>query len=298
MKTVGIIDSGSNSMRLSVVCFSESAFDIIYQGRMPVKLSENMNSDMLLKDEAAGRTISALKEAKKIFSEFGADYTVAVATAAVRKADNGKEFIEKVKDETGILINVIDGGKEAEYDFLAVKNSLGLSDCLAIDIGGASTELIGICSGELKNYISVPLASRNITEIYLSKESSETVLNAENKIYECFSKIEWLKDYDGLPIVGLGGSLWSINTSGCIRKEADNKIPLDSAAELYDKVKGMTVKERKRLVGENKGDVILGGLMVFMTVIKIASPSYLFISDKGVKDGIIYEIFEDIKNKA
>jgi len=298
MKTIGIIDLGSNSMRISVVCISGNLHNTIFMDRRTVKLSENMNTDMYLKTEAIERTVNALEEYKKVFNEFGVERIVAVATAAVRKAKNGGEFIKYVKERTGINIGIIDGKKEAEYDFFAIKYSMDINDCIIIDIGGGSTEIIGIRSGELENYISVPFASRNITEMYLSPENEQTILNAEKEILKIFKNIDWLENFNGVPIVGLGGCLRAIGRADCTGKGIEYKsgyeMDLTSINAFYENIKKMSLPERIKVFGESKGDIILGGLIPFISLVDIVKPKHMLVSDKGVKDGIIYAILKNM----
>ena len=302
MKTVGIIDLGSNSMRASVVCFSEKTYKTIFMDKRTVKLSENMNNDMKLKPEAISRTIDALNEFKSIFQSLNVDSTVAVATAAVRKAMNGKEFLAKVKNETGIAIEIIDGKKEAEFDFLSVKDTVDFEDYIIMDIGGGSTEIIGIRSGKLKDFISLPYASRNITELYLTPENKQNILIAEKKIFDIVNEIDWLKSYKNVPIIGLGGCLRVIGKADAsIRKlnfEPGYSVDIKSVMDLYNKTKAMSLHERIKLFGESKGDIILGGAMPFISVVNITNTNNLYISDKGVKDGIVYSVLMDTIKKA
>lgn len=298
MKKVGIIDLGSNSVRISVVSFEAQSYRTVFMDRCTVKLSENMNSDMYLKPDAIERTIKVLSDYKKIFDSMSVEQIYAVTTAAVRKAKNGEGFIATVKEETGIQFEIIDGKKEAEFDYLAVKHSMNLSDCIIMDIGGGSTEIIGIRSGELNDFISIPLASRNITEIYLSPETPQKVTDAEASVFKHFNSIDWLKKYKGVPIVGLGGCLREIGKVDSNKKnkpfKSGYKVDIESVKTLYNEIKKMPIEKRIEVIGESKGDIILGGAMPFMSVLKIIEPSYLCVSDKGVRDGIVYSIIEKI----
>ena len=302
MKTVGIIDLGSNSVRASVVCFSEKSHKTIFMDKRTVKLSENMNNNMKLKPEAMIRTIDALNEFKTIFLTLGATNIIAVATAAVRKAANGKEFLAKVKTETSIDLEIIDGEREAEFDYLAVKNTVDFEDYIIMDIGGGSTEIIGIRSGKLCDFFSIPYASRNITEVYLSPENKQSILNAEKKIFDIVNEIKWLKSYKNVPIIGLGGCLRAIGKADAsihkVEFKTGNIVDIQFIKDLYNKTKEMSINERIELFGESKGDIILGGAIPLISVINILNPSGLYVSDKGVRDGIVYSVLNDSIKKA
>lgn len=294
MKKVAIIDLGTNSVRVCVCQIENNKHRIVFMDRSSVMLGKDMTEDNILNPDAIKRTIDAICEYKKIFSELGVEYTYAVATAAVRKAKNKEFFLQYFKEKTGITLNIISGEDEAKYDYLAINDTINLSDYLIMDIGGGSSEIIGVKSGELTDFISIPLASRNITEKYLTPENEKNILNAENIVFEEFSKVSWLKNYSNLPIVGIGGCFKAIGKSVSEKSNLEFtpifKTEYSEISNLYGEVKTLSVEERIKLIGKSKGDIILGGMMPFMSVSKIVSPSKIYFTAKGVTDGIIYEL--------
>lgn len=298
---VAVIDLGSNSVRISIAEVSCDAAKLVYAEKSRVKLSENMNNDMILKEPAKERTVSVLKDYKSMIEKFGCSAVFAVATAAVRKAANGGEFIKKVFDETGIDIKIISGEQEAKYDFYGVKTTLKISDFVIMDIGGGSTEIIGAKGGRLCNFVSIPFGSRSITEQWLKDETEENKKNAEKKVFEEIKKVEWLGEFCGVPVVGLGGCLKAVGkveAEKCGARLKNNfHVPFESIEKLYSHVKQISVSERVKIkgIGESRGDIILGGLMPFMSVAKIISPHELIVSGGGIRDGILYEYMADKK---
>lgn len=166
---LAIIDLGSNSIRMDIVEIDEKtgSHRYIERCRDMARLSEGMNLDGNLQPEAIDRTIAALSEFKKIMKENNTDDVITVATAAVRKAGNSQEFIKQVEDETGIIVRVIKGEQEAEYDFLGVTSSLDIEDCVIVDTGGGSTEIILVNDGEPLARTSIPVGAVNMTEQFL-----------------------------------------------------------------------------------------------------------------------------------
>ena len=141
---------------------------------------------------------------------YNVDTTIAVATAAVRKAKNSDVFIDEVEDKTGITIEVIRGEKEAEYDFLGVISTLDIEDCVIADTGGGSTELILVIGGDALARVSLPIGAVNMTERFMGYgETKDALEGLDDYIDSHLDKINWLGDAEGLPIVCMGGSMYN-----------------------------------------------------------------------------------------
>lgn len=299
MKKVAIIDLGSNSVRVCVFQTENNHNKVIFIDRDQVMLGKDMTSDNMLDNAAIERAVNSIIEYKKLFDDLNVEHIFAVATAAVRKAANKDYFINYLKEKTGITLNVIDGKDEARYDYLAINKSFNLSDYLIMDIGGGSSEIIGVKAGKLTDWTSIPLASRNITEMYLNPETDLSVEFAEKEVFKIFSETDWLKAYKNFPIICIGGSFKAIGKSVAEKfgKEFTSEFSTDCCEifELYQTVKTLSIPDRIELIGKSKGDIILGGMMPFVSVAKIIAPPKIYFTPKGVTDGIICELSETYK---
>ena len=194
---LAIIDLGSNSVRMDIVEIDEASGKYKYLDRLRemARLSEGMNMDGCLREEAMERTIDVLRGFKKAIEDYAADDVIAVATAAVRNAGNGEEFVAEVERETGIVISVIKGEQEAEYDFMGVVSTLDVEDCVIVDTGGGSTEIILVNDKEPLARTSIPVGAVNMTEQFLSGgETREAVLSLSDYIDSQLDKVHWLED--------------------------------------------------------------------------------------------------------
>lgn len=139
---IGVIDIGSNSVRLMLWVDGKTLFKQIKTTR----LGDGLNFAPRLKNEAIERTALAVKEFKERAEKEGAEGVYAFATAAVRSAENGAEFVQKVLSLCGVKVEVLSGLREAEIGlFGALKNS----DGGIIDVGGASTEVTVRSNGKV-----------------------------------------------------------------------------------------------------------------------------------------------------
>ncbi len=293
MKLVAVVDLGSNSVRMSIADISGDGFETIFMKRNVIKLSENMNDDMMLKEPAILRAEKALLEFKQIAESYGCEKIYSVATAAVRKAKNKDMFLNYIEEKTGLCIEVIDGDKEAEYDYFGVLENTDEEDFLIMDIGGGSTEIIGVKNRKLSDYISIPMGSRSITEQYLKGETENKIDNALEIFIQETDKLLWLEKFNNLPIIGLGGCIRAVGKAESFVSGNEFKnglsINTERVYDLFDKLRLMTVEERCSLegIGEARGDIIIGGLIPFLATARKVCATKLIISDSGIRDGII-----------
>ncbi|MDE5942578.1 MAG: hypothetical protein K2H30_00015 [Clostridia bacterium] len=138
---IGIIDIGSNSVRLGMLADGKT----LYKKLETTRLAEGLSKSGKLSQKSIERTASAVEEFLAEAKEEGADKVYAFATAAVRTAENGADLVSRVKQLCDIDVDVIGGELEAE---IGVLGALGVKNGGVIDIGGASTEVIVKKDGE------------------------------------------------------------------------------------------------------------------------------------------------------
>ncbi len=142
--TISIIDCGTNTFHLLIAETTGETFKIIYKKNIAVKLGQGGIDDGMIASAAFQRGLNALKEFGQSNIEHKAEKVLAFATAAVRKASNGRQFINEVLQQTGIEVKLIDGNTEAELICYGVRQAVQLGDekNLIMDIGGGSVEFI------------------------------------------------------------------------------------------------------------------------------------------------------------
>ena len=142
---IAVIDLGTNTFNLLIVeVNSDKSYSTVFQTKISVKLAEGGMNKGFIADIAFDRGIEAFKTHFATTQKFHVDKIYAFATSAIRGASNGVAFVQKVKGETGVDIQVISGDREAELIYYGVRSAVEMTDeaSLIIDIGGGSTELI------------------------------------------------------------------------------------------------------------------------------------------------------------
>lgn len=145
---IAVIDLGTNTFHLLIAEVNATAFEILYKTNVPVKLGEGRINDNMIIPEAFDRGVNCLKSFHNTIEAYEVDRVRATATSAVRSAENGKDFVNAVKTQTGINIEAISGDEEAELIYQGVKLSGAIQELsLIMDIGGGSVEFI-LCDEE------------------------------------------------------------------------------------------------------------------------------------------------------
>ena len=198
-----VIDLGSNSVRMSINALEkDGSWRVLEKLRSTVRLSEGMTSDNFLKEEAMERVIDSVTQFTAIARGYKCASIAAVATAALRRAANKELFLSRVKEKAKIEFEIISGEQEAYYSYLAVKETVGITDGVIYDTGGGSTEIVLVKNGEVKKSISLPLGAVMMTE----QMSRKNQMQLYNYVASYIGGISWLDECEGLPLYGIGGS--------------------------------------------------------------------------------------------
>lgn len=288
------IDIGSNAMRL-LFCrvykvdgkphFSKE--ELI---RMPIRLGEDVFLYGKISEEKANRLVTALKGFSELIKAYGVLAHRAVATSAMRDASNGSEIIEKVKKETGLNVEIIDGKLEASLVFsnhieeiINPKNAY-----LYIDVGGGSTELTLYFNNKV-----IAAKSFNIGTVRMLLDKVEKNEMEDMKI--------WLKrntiGIHPLYAIGSGGNINKIyKMSG---KKETKHLSYDKLKGIYEMLNSYTYQERiERLdLKPDRADVIVPAAKIFLTVMKTADIERIYVPQIGLSDGLVHELYDKYNAK-
>jgi len=143
-KKAAVIDMGTNTFHLLMIAFDSKGFEVIYQEKVPVKIGQGGINQNVILPEAEKRGLHTLQHFQNLIKGEDISRIFAFATSAVRNADNGLDFIKKIKQQIGIEAQIIDGEREAEliYKGIRLSGCLNSENSLMMDIGGGSVEFI------------------------------------------------------------------------------------------------------------------------------------------------------------
>ena len=293
-----VIDLGSNSVRMSVNTLeNDGSWAVLEKLRSTVRLSEGMTSDNFLKEESMARVIDAITEFTEIAKAYKCASIAAVATAALRRAANKELFLERVKAKANIQFEIISGEQEAYYSYLAVKETVGITDGVIYDTGGGSTEIVLVRSGEVKHSISLPLGAVMMTE----QMARRSQMHLYKYVASYIGGVDWLDECEGLPLYGIGGSARAM--AMLYKKEylstdkVDGiKIPYHAVAKIYQDIFRTPVEERKDIKGMDvsRADIILAGLTPVKVLMDMTGSPAVTVCAAGVKEGVFFRLKDEI----
>jgi len=303
MENFAVIDLGSNSCRMTITQIqADGSYTVTHRLKEMVRLSENENETAIptLQPAAIDRTIAALQSFKTVYEKLPNLTIKAVATAATRKATNQKKFLKRVKLEVGLTIDVIPGTSEAYYDYLGVVNTLPTTNCVMMDTGGGSCELVLIVNGQAKHLISLPIGAVSLSEKFGLNDQipASALFDTMTFVDKLFNSVWWLRNGLNLPLVCLGGSN---RTLAKINRRKSNLLNFEDihGYRLRDEAIYHTFKEvlsqdaagRAKIPGlaKDRADIIVGGMIPAIMLMRFLDSDRIIFSQNGLREGILFE---------
>ncbi|OMF35895.1 phosphatase [Paenibacillus sp. FSL H8-0548] len=296
---IGIIDIGSNSVRLVVYeRTANGAHRVADSSKRPARLSERIDENGCLPGTAIDELIDTLIHFTMICTHNHTSHIRAVTTAAVRNANNRSEILERIKAETGLIIELLSGEDEASYGFLGMINSLDVQDGLLIDIGGGSTELSLFRNRVIVRSISFPFGCVSLNKRFGAKGLllDDDLKLLESFVAEAIRNEPWIGETPGLPLVGIGGTVRAL---GKMHQAAyhysfpqTHNYPIigEQVDELFHQIRKLPLDKRRKLPGlsKDRADVIVPGVAILRVLFRASKASYYRICGAGLRDGLFH----------
>jgi len=300
------IDIGTNTVLLMIAEITER-IEEIYDTATITRLGQGLKQAGNLSSEAMGRTLNALRDYRVIADKNQVKEILCVGTAALREAKNRDTFLELVNKQLSFSIRVISEHDEAFYTYLSVRQNLTYETegVIIIDIGGGSTEIICGDRENFIDFISLPVGSVKLTEMFIKHDPP---LDDEIKLLRDFIK-SILKLPFGKGIQSVVGTAGTVTTLGSISKGLchwDKKqvhglrLNVRSIDDVVDYLIAKTASERSKLPGMEKGreDIIPQGIILLQEIMKYLGAEELMIDANGVRHGILCERLAFLNAKA
>ncbi len=304
------IDLGSRNCRLLVSNKTDQGIENLEATSRFVCLGEKINKTNKLSFEAMERALNALELFQKKISHYHNVKTLAITTAATRKAQNSPEFLERIKQELGLDLQIISSEQEAIFATLGCAELVDpkYNHALIFDIGGGSTEVIfadvtNQNSPHLIDSISIPLGVVSLAEDLehtTFKNYSQTVQHVLS-LTQPFAKKHKIADLiaaDKIQLIGTSGTITTVsalhqNLRFYDREKVDGSIlTFEDIEKTIKHVQLMSPDERllHPCIGQSRDDLILGGLAIFEGIYTTFPGLCVTVTDRGVRDGIVYAL--------
>ena len=291
IKKYAAIDIGSNAVRLLIS-------NIIEQKGQPVQFKKNslvrvpirLGSDVFLKQKISKENTQRILDTMLAFKLLMKSHKVvkykACATSAMRESSNGKQVVDMVLKESGIIIDVIGGEEEAAI--IAATDLHKYIDAnktyLYVDVGGGSTEFTIIHEGNSIASRSFKIGTVRLLNDMVTKE-------AWNELEE------WIKTkvkfYDKIDVIGSGGNINKIfKISG---KAMGKPLTYFYLTSYYNILQSYSYEERitELDLNQDRADVIIPAMRIYLSAMKWSGAKQIYVPKIGLADGIIKSIYYD-----
>ncbi|WP_076460826.1 Ppx/GppA phosphatase family protein [Limosilactobacillus caccae] len=307
-KYLAIIDLGSNSVRLKITKIqADGSYETAQYEKRYVRLASNMGPEKMLKPAPIKRTLDALTEFRAICNQYKDKglTVVAVATAAVRQAQNQAQFLADVRKQTGFDIHVISGEREAYLDYVGVSRTLPIDKGLILDTGGASMELISVNNGEAEETVSIPMGSVLISQRYHleDKIDAANLFDAIVRIDEVLSQQLWLSRLRQTKIIALGGCnralakvfRWqqALNPDEVMPVHGLTMRSEEAFLIMHQLLEGdRQMRAGIRGITKGRADVVVGGLLPLFTLMRQLAIDEVSFSNSGLREGLLFKYLD------
>lgn len=289
---IAVIDIGSNSVRLVVFSGRSRVPATIFNEKLMCGLGTEVGRLGLMADDAISMAVSTLKRFRALCDQMHVTETLVVATAAVRDASNGADFVDLIKRETGFDIAVIEGDEEARLAGLGVLSSNPLAYGVVGDLGGGSLELAQVQSGQVLQTISMPLGPLRL----VSKFGNDT--RAMKKFLRAqFANIPWLAEMKDQNLYMVGGA-WR-NIAKLMMREKSNPLPIlqgykSSRSELSSYCKRLSNLDPQNIpfasdMPTRRTEVLPVASIVLNELLNAMQAKYGLVSVYGLREGLIFD---------
>lgn len=312
------LDLGTNNCRLLIAKAGGDDFTVVDAFSRVVRLGEGLTSTGRMSDEAMDRAVEALSVCAEKLKKRNVVLARSVATEACRQAVNGAQFIERVKRETGIHLDIISPKEEARLAVMGCHALLEEGDgpALIFDIGGGSTELVLVSTDgvvpEIVDWVSVPWGVVSLTESERQDADdadslASTYKAMRDKVSASFAEF-------GARLPKTGGDYRLLGTSGTVttlasvylklpsydRSAVDGlHLPTEKMREISRELARRSVKGRAEFptIGHERADLVVAGCAILESIFDIWPGERLGVADRGIREGILRALMASDANR-
>ncbi len=304
----GALDLGTNNCRLLIARPNEGGFVVLDAFSRIVRLGEGLSTSGKLSQDSMDRAVEALGVCADKLRRRHVTLARSVATEACRRAVNGRHFIDRVRQETGIALEIIAPQEEARLAVLGCHKLLEPGDgpALIFDIGGGSTELVLVEQGEssprIRAWWSAPWGVVSLTEsegraAIEGKDRVAAYGRMRERVLRSFAHfVEMLpEDLSNVRLLGTSGTVTTLASVHLALPSYDRRmvdglhVPVDDMRRISTMIAEMDFEQRSGLpcIGTERADMVVAGCAILEAILDIWPAEVLGIADRGIREGIL-----------
>jgi exopolyphosphatase/guanosine-5'-triphosphate,3'-diphosphate pyrophosphatase len=299
---IAAIDIGSNSIRQIVADVSPTgSIRIIDEMKAAPRLGAGLSHSGRLSAGSMRHALEAVQRMATLARQLGAARIHVVATSAVREAENRRDFLDLVREETGLKVRLLTGEDEARLSFRSALAhfDLGVRRAVVMDIGGGSLELAMSADGLIERLESFPFGALRLTEEFLGdRPKPKQLKKLRDTVREGIRSVLPVRDWRGALLIGSGGTFTNLGAMHL----ASRGLPFDGRVHgtqvsreeiehVLDTLLASSRQERAAIPGLNpaRADIILAGLAVAAEVLARIEANEVTVSGYGIREGLLLE---------
>jgi exopolyphosphatase/guanosine-5'-triphosphate,3'-diphosphate pyrophosphatase len=293
-----IIDIGSNSIRLVVFAGAPRAPSIVFNEKVLAGLGQGLSETGRLSPEAQVRALAALRRFKILVDQMEVRAPRVLATAAVREASNGDEFLRAIR-AIGFRPKVISGEEEAMLAAAGVLSGIPEADGIVGDLGGGSLELAEVSGGRVLAGVSLPLGVLRI-----GPPSAETEKWLRKQLGRALDKTGLGARGRGRPLYMVGGSWRALARLDIIFRDYPlpithyYRMPPSRPEELRKLIRSLDRADQQaiRMLTASRIPTLPAATMILSALADTLQPGELIVSSFGIREGLLYdELSRDVR---
>jgi exopolyphosphatase/guanosine-5'-triphosphate,3'-diphosphate pyrophosphatase len=301
---IAVIDLGTNTCNILIAEINSTGYKILHQSKQLVKLGDGNIKENNISDDATRRAIQSFQIHKKIIEPFNVNVVRAIGTSAIRSAENKIEFLEQLSENSGWLVKVISGEKEAELIFKGVLLAIGQFEAptIILDIGGGSNELILAQNKEMLWKESQPTGmARVINQFELSNPiQSDEIKSLQNYFSEAHKNaFQKCKAENVKSLIGCSGAFDTIadiidSVNPGEKQRTTQKIEINDFYSIYNKLLQTTREQRLAMKGMDfvRVDLIVPAVILIARLVEEIGITEIIQTDFALREGVLFEIMK------
>jgi exopolyphosphatase / guanosine-5'-triphosphate,3'-diphosphate pyrophosphatase len=290
---IAAIDVGSNTILLTIAEYDpDSGLVVVEEGEDQPRLGAGLSTTGRLGEDSMARAVESLTRMRDTCHRHHVTRLAAVATAAVREAENGAEFVERVR-ALEIPLRIISAQTEAALSYRsAIHHFPSGRRTMVADIGGGSVELTGAVNGAVQLSRSLPLGAVRLTELDLRLAKLRAHIRRALEL--AVPSAEWAESL----LIGSGGTFTTIGaitlaSRGWSSRSVHGTLVTKAGLEkLVEELAAMTPDQRRRVPGlpPQRADIIVAGVAVAAVLVELVGADGVTVSGFGLRDGLLLEM--------
>ncbi|WP_334129107.1 Ppx/GppA family phosphatase [Sneathiella sp.] len=287
-RSTAVIDIGSNSVRLVVYDGPQRAPLPKFNEKVLCGLGQELGTTGRLGEKAMAEAIQALRRYAALVHYMGIERVMVAATAAVREAENGSEFVSEVEQQCDLNVQVLSGRQEARYSGLGVLSGIPHAHGLVGDLGGGSLELVEVSDFRIHETATLPLGALRLSHMGMTEAKLRKMVRKK------IEKIAWLEQVDARNFYAVGGA-WRVLARYHILKTNhpltiihNYRLSADQISELIDEILAMSLEDLYNANGipKSRADTMHTAAIILQELMSAVGPKHVVFSGNGLREGM------------